>query len=89
MPLETENFIISGVEYIYAESKEIRSDRMRPASQIVGFSALNAACKACGKTSRVTAHGMGLTPVIGGAIVNCPFCGNEEHFTGRQLQTAA
>ena len=89
MALETDKFIISGIERLYAESKEIRADRMRPAPQAVGFAALNAACKSCGKTTRVTAHGLGLTPVIGGVIVNCPFCGNEEHFAGKQLEAAA
>jgi len=89
MALETDKFIISGVEHLYAQSREIRGDRMRPTPQAVGYAALNAACKSCGKTTRVTAQGLGLTPVIGGVIVTCPFCSNEEHFTGKRLDAAA
>lgn len=88
MALETDKFIISGVERLYVESKEIRGDGMRPDSQAVGFQSLNAVCKSCSKTTRVTASGRGLTPVIGGVIVNCPICGNQEHFTGNQLDAA-
>ena len=88
MALETEHFIISGVEPKYVESREIRADRMSPPPQQVGFRALNAACKSCGKTSRLSEHGLGFRPFIGGVLVNCPFCGNEEKFTVGQLAAA-
>lgn len=88
MALETESFTITGVEHKYAESREIRADRMRPPPQKVGYNAVTAACKACGKTSRLI-QGRGLSPFIGGVILTCPFCGNEDKFTGRQLDSAA
>ena len=89
MALETEKFIISGIEHKYATSREIRGDRMQSPPQRVGIDALNAACKQCGRTTRVTSYGLGLTPFIGGVIVTCPFCGNEESFTGKRLEAAA
>ena len=89
MALETEKFIVSDVEHLYAHSKEIRPDRMRRAPQAVGFAALTAACKSCGRTTRVSANGQGLAPVVGGVIVSCPFCGNEEHLTGKRLNAIA
>lgn len=88
MAIETDKFIISGIEHKYAVSAVLRGNRMRPPPERVGIKALNAACKQCHKTTRAS-NRLSLNHFIGGVIVTCPFCGNEESFTGKQLEASA
>ena len=78
---ETENFIITNVEWKYAESREL--GRTASASVKVGIKSADVTCKKCNhEWSANRGNGGGLLPALGGTIFDCPKCSASEQVSG-------
>ena len=81
MSFESTKFRFSDVERLYHQSRDISPIPKTPTRG--GVKAATVTCKACGHTWRARQYGDGqLHGTLGGVIVMCPACEEDEHVEG-------
>jgi len=78
MSIETENFILSNLNWMYQKSSELVMDGQAANLVKSGVKSLNVECKKCNKSWLASVNSdSSLESVAGGVYVTCR-CGNEE-----------
>ncbi len=77
MTVETEKFVITGVDVTYSQSREITADPKSP--QKTGIKAATVFCKGCENLWNAYSFGEGsFSTAYGSFIFECPKCHAEE-----------
>ncbi len=80
MTVETEKFVITGVDAAYSQSREITADPKPP--QKIGIKAATVFCKDCENLWNAHSFGEGrFSTAYGSFIFECPNCHAEEVVT--------
>jgi predicted RNA-binding Zn-ribbon protein involved in translation (DUF1610 family) len=79
MTTESEKFAFTNVRLLYQESNELHADRQPRPPLVVGISAVDVFCKACGHLWTAREYGEGrFRNAAGHFLFDCPECGADE-----------